>query len=186
MNAGILQFDAKGRRIYSVHVNPVKNSDTVLLKPAAKGTREIVVKNGAWVLQKGRTMVAVFNTRPDGSDLPNFSVSTNRNQVVRITPQKDGSCVAVLRQALNRSFAAGTPVRLHIWSDKKESENEFACWPRGSWKNYTFSKKENSWYRGTHYVQLVFTVTKRADFKDVKVQIEKPVIRKIATGGDLF
>ena len=186
IQAGIRQFAANGRRIYSINVNPVPGSDTVLLSPAYKGKKELHIKNKAWILQKGRTFVAVFGTKPDHSDLPNFSVSTNRNQVVKLTPKEDGSCIAELRQPLNRNWNAGTPLRLHVWSDKKESEYEFACWPGSSWKNYSFSKKADSWYPGARYIQLIFTVAKRPQFKDVKVQIEKPLLRKIASGGDLF
>lgn len=203
--AGFRQFNAAGRRIYSAHVTYVKGSDAVLCTAAAKGSRIVTVKNSVWALKgkmlnatntvqeskfdparllRMQLLVAVFNTRPDHKDLPNFSVNSSRNTVVKTEERPDGTVLVTLKAPLNRSYAAGTKVRLHLWGP--EPDFAYSCWPVRSVQNHQFSKQPSQWLPGAKSAQLIFSFSCRKEFKGLQLQIEKPVVKKLAQDGDLF
>ena len=185
ITAGFRQFAANGRLIYSAHVNCQPGTDTALAAPLEKGGKSIKVKNAAWKADGKKTLVAVFNTRADRSDLPNFSLNTTCNRIVRFTPSEDGCVTAELSRPAPAAFPAGTPVRLHFWG--REAEHQFACWPlAGAERKYAFKKEGGEWWPGAKEAQLIFTFSCRSAFKGLKLKLSSPEVKKTAVEGDLW
>ena len=183
--AGFRQFAANGRLIYSAHVNCQPGTDTVLAAPLVKGGKSIKVKNAAWKADGKKVLVAVFKTKPDHSDLPNFSLNTSCNRIVRFSPSEDGCVTAELARPAPAAFPAGTPVRLHFWG--KEAEHQFACWPpAGGERKYAFKKEGGEWWPGAKEAQLIFTFSCRSTFKGLKLKLSSPEVKKTAVDGDLW
>ncbi len=106
---GLAAYDAKKQFISSESVYPILKTDTVLAADAAKGAKQIKIKDGAnW--QTGKIYCVAFNTQADFSDLPNMDRSGNNVIAVK----KDGDATVVtLGTPLSKAYKAGTHVREH-------------------------------------------------------------------------
>ena len=93
------------REISSMHVTPAAKTDTVLLADAAKGAKEIIVKDASnWKNQN----CIMFNTKENYADLPNFDAAYLSIKSIEKTAQ--GYAVRFTRP-LTKKYAAGTGVR---------------------------------------------------------------------------
>ena len=104
---GVIPVSRQNYDIYYRNANGAKKDTlTTLAEAYQKGMTTIVLKdNPAW---KGTGWVA-FNAKEDMSDLPNFTIVYFKK-----FERKDGKIYINLAKAYNRSYAAGTQVRLHV------------------------------------------------------------------------
>jgi len=183
---GFKQYDEKtGRLLHTIHFNYIDGSDAVLLQSAEKGTQKIVVQNSKWTATVKDAVVG-FNTKADHSDIPLLSLDWGCH-IKSVIVQPDGTAVAELRSPLGKSYPANTPVRLHTWSGKlKTSWYAKEFWPGNALQNCQFTQNPDQWLPQAKKAQLVITVGRRAAFEGLKLQIEKPVVKKTATQGELF
>lgn len=107
---GLRYYDQAQNEITPTSVRPVPGSDAVLESAAAEGTQVVQVKTDQW--PSDPLMSIVFDTKEDYSDLPNLSG-------VRVTGvSQNGAVTEVkLKEPLPSSYPAGTPVRLHHYTD---------------------------------------------------------------------
>ncbi|MBE6368193.1 MAG: hypothetical protein E7052_09845 [Lentisphaerae bacterium] len=131
---GNWSISAKGKRILPENIKVVSNTNTTLLEAAEKNTVKVVIaKPAGW-----RDNVAkrhwnlVMNTQDDFSDLPNMTYFKIKDA------QVDGDKVVLtLGKKLNKTYPAGTRVRIHVsstgmyggLSNKKPAEE----WKKITW-----------------------------------------------------
>lgn len=103
---GIVPISKQGYDIYYRNSNgALKNTLTELAEPFVKGSTTVVLKdNPAW-----KAGWLAFGAKEDMSDLPNYMIVSFKK-----FERKDGKIIITLPKAYNRSFAAGTKVRLHV------------------------------------------------------------------------
>ncbi len=100
-------FDKDGKRIWPEYIYTVKESETVLAKDAAAGSKSVVVKIAkGWEGSKGKYVA--FNAKADKSDLPNRTA----NKIVSATKEGD-NVVLTLAKPLKEAYTQGTALRLH-------------------------------------------------------------------------
>ncbi|OQA85653.1 MAG: hypothetical protein BWY31_01802 [Lentisphaerae bacterium ADurb.Bin242] len=107
----VLPHTADGVRIYGPNICFVPGSESVLVSDAPKGGTVFKVKEVAkWDRATAASIGRVaFDTDPSGKqgDLPNFNLSPFLSSVA-----DDGT--VTLKKPLEKSYPAGTPVRLHL------------------------------------------------------------------------
>ena len=106
MLIGVIPVSKQGYEIFYRNSNgALKNTLTELAEPFTKGSTTVVLKdNPAW-----KAGWLAFNAKEDMSDLPNYAIVNFKN-----FERKDGKIFITLPKAYNRSYAAGTKVRLHV------------------------------------------------------------------------
>ena len=108
---GFMLFDAKQRLIASSMVNAVPGSDTVLAAPVKKGDKIIRIADGSkW--QSGSYYAVAFLSKPDYSDLPNFTAG---NSVLKVE-KKDKFFEVTLEKPSPYNLDANTGLRQHRYT----------------------------------------------------------------------
>jgi len=103
---GIVPVSKQGYDIFYRNSNgAVKNTLTELSEAYQKGSDTVILKdNPAW-----KAGWLAFNAKEDMSDLPNYTIVAFEK-----FERKDGKIIITLPKAYNRSYPAGTKVRLHV------------------------------------------------------------------------
>ena len=99
-----------GREIYMQNVAPLKGSEGTLVTDCTKDSTEFIVKpdnHRYWAAIKSWRVC--FNAAKDFSDLPNYNVTNNINNIEKLA---DGTVKVILRGAAGVEAKSGTPVRI--------------------------------------------------------------------------
>ncbi len=160
---GAAMYDGYNRMIRSDNVNVVPQSDTILVKEAKKGDREIWVENGEkW--QRGNVYIA-FNSAADYSDLPNFN--TEYHTVTGAVKQGNMWKISLAGE-LPKSYPAAVGVRLHKPGAFALFAASYAKAP-AAWQEFSLvingtaasGAVRNAWWKGTCAVKFVIMFDKR-------------------------
>ncbi|MBR7130767.1 MAG: hypothetical protein IKC82_02095 [Lentisphaeria bacterium] len=179
---GVVMVDQHKRIIQPHFVNAVRESETVLSRPASAGDTVIYVKDGKnW---KAGTAYTAFHTGRDLKDLPNFSVDSNRITAVE---KKDGVWQITYAKGIKFSAPAGSGVRLHKGAAFGIFAAAYAPIP-AEWKEFSTivrgsalaGASKDQWWAGTRAVRFVVMFIKRDaqmplfEFRDFVVEEVKP------------
>ncbi len=132
---GLAMQDARGLNIMQSNVNVVAGSDTALAADAAKGDEKIIVKDASnWEKRRSIRTLAVFNIKPDYTDLPNFALT---GLIDRVRKSAEGDTYEItLKAPLNKAYPTGTPVRQHLYGALLNCCAAYSRTP-GEWTKYT-------------------------------------------------
>ena len=116
LQLALQMFDADDNPIGGMSVAPVPDTKTRLTADAAEGSQEVRVEGEPWPRQTLSGGVAydaiAFDAHDDYSDLPNHA----SYHVNTISADESGTVIR-LRKPLEKSYAAGTPVRQHMHAE---------------------------------------------------------------------
>lgn len=142
---GIMCFDQNRKVIADLHVNAIKNTDTVLAEDAPVGSQKIKIKNGSnW--KKGRFIQ--FNSLPDRSDLPNRNILPG---TCRRIFQRDGYAEVTLSEPIKSALSAGTGLRQTVQGGYLYAGGIFRS--STQWKKHAGVIKE--FWPGTAFVKII-------------------------------
>ena len=159
---GVVEMDSKGRWIFGVHVNPVKNSLTRLSHPAEKGSKKLMVTDAsAW--QPGN--LVAFNASEDLKDLPNMTLAGPVETI-----RKGGSdWTVMLKSPLKFNVESDTLVRQH--RDMSTYSYLFAGTVDQSWKSFG---GEIKWRPGATAFKYLIISQKPFEFRNLKLELYQP------------
>lgn len=157
-NFGIYMYTADHRQIGLRNVSNYPGTETTLLKPLEKGSRELWLKEAAAWKQPAKQYRAALHAKEDFSDLPNFHLSPR----LETLEKTDDGWKATLMEPSEADYPAGTPVRQHsAWGPGLYwVANE---WVPTEWKTYSttlhgIAPSGNSltqFWKGTAYVRIM-------------------------------
>jgi len=152
---GLYMYDKNKRLIAYNKVAVYAGTESELVAPAAKGSKEIIIKKNDKCLKIKNWLVA-FNVQKNYADLPNFDLSPRGKEM-----KVDGDKIKLtLRSPLKKDYKTGTKIRIHSpWS----APFYWAAqgWMPGEWKKFSVSMKgianhgvsNKKFWKGTKYVK---------------------------------
>ena len=152
---GLYMFDKNKKLIAYNKVAVYAGTESELVAPALKGSKEIIIKKNDKCLKLKHWSVA-FNAKAKYADLPNFDLSP-KGKIMKV----DGDKIKLtLRSPLKKDYKAGTKIRMHspwgapfYWAAQG--------WMPGEWKKFTVTMKgiapygvsNKQFWKGTKYVK---------------------------------
>ncbi|MBQ7206464.1 MAG: hypothetical protein IJS01_01570 [Lentisphaeria bacterium] len=111
-SVGFMPMTEKGRAIPSAGIHAVPETGTVLAAEAKAGDTVIKVADAAKWNNKLPVCAVVFDAKEDFSDIPNYTFAATKKGSVK----KNGDAWEIeLVKPLAKAYAAGTPVRQHLY-----------------------------------------------------------------------
>jgi hypothetical protein len=161
---GFLPLDKNKKQIYSLSVNTVAKTDTVLAAACKPEDKVIKIKDGLkW--KKHKYALIAFNTDTEGKykDLPNLT--TSPCGITSIEKQGD-VWVVTLVKACGKAFPAGTPVREHLSTSSYQYCGVGNAKIPAEWKEYSATVKgigivnipNKEFWPGTAYVRIIMLI----------------------------
>lgn len=170
---GLQPYDEQGRRINSVNINRLPNTETVLTAGANRGDTTLLIANGeAWKADPKWAAVAFHvDDTADHTDLPNFKISSLG--ITEVSKSGDHWEV-VLASPLTAAYPGGTKVALHLSSAGNmyvvgSPQTIGTKWSKitGTINGMGTGVQGNKFWPGTALVKVVLIVnTNGADTKD--------------------
>jgi hypothetical protein len=112
---GLRMLTEKKQHITSTNVTIVPESDTEIVEDAPAGVQSLLVRDASkWLKRRSVRSMVAFQTEPDGSDIPNFNVSSLITRVKK-KPDTPDFWEIQLERALAKPVSAGTKVRQHLY-----------------------------------------------------------------------
>ena len=112
---GLRMLNEKNQLITRSNVTIVPESDTEVVEDAPAGAQGLLVRDASkWLKRRSIRSMVVFQTEPDGRDIPNFKVSSLITRVKKC-PDKPDFWEIQLERALSQPVNAGTKVRQHLY-----------------------------------------------------------------------
>lgn len=156
---GVMEFDAKGRAIHGVHINPVRNTLTRLSHPAVKGSKKILVMDASnW---SPGNMVA-FHASENIKDLPNMMLAGPVEHI-----RKGGNdWTLTLKRPLTFSVQSDSLVRQH--RDMSTYNYLYSGVVGKKWKPFG---SEIKWRPGAVSFRWLIIGRKPLKFKNMKIEL---------------
>ena len=173
---GLYMFDKNKKLIAYNQVAVIKGTESELVVPAAKGSKEIIIKKNPKCLKLKHWAVA-FNAKDKYADLPSYDLSPRGKEM-----KVDGDKIKLtLRSPLKKAYKAGTKVRMHspwgapfYWGAQG--------WMPGEWKKFTvtmtgiapYGVSNKKFWKGTKYVKpfIWFGNWNRKPKKDARLLVD--------------
>ena len=176
---GVAPYDKDKKQIRMIEVNPVYQSDTVLVEDCRANDKIIKIKNGLNWKQNSYVAIA-FNTQKLLKELPNRDLSSRGIEKIE---KKEGYWNVYLKNPCGKAYPAGTSVREHSAGSSYIYCSAFAKTATVGWKTAsgTIGKiavkannhnRKNFW-PGTCYVKVLLYANYLCkpdvvlDFKDI-------------------
>jgi hypothetical protein len=156
---GLSMYDKNKKLIAYNQVAVYLGTESELLVPATKGSKEIIIKKTAKCAKARKHWKIAFNAKAKYADLPNSDLSP-KGESMKIEGNK---IKLTLKSPLKKDYKAGTKVRMHspwgppfYWAAKG--------WMPGEWKKFSVTMKGiathgvpmDKFWKGTKYVKPFF------------------------------
>ena len=165
---GMRCYDA-GEELTPESVKVIPNTETTLAAEAKEGDETVKVRGDSWT--SAPLLAIAFNTREDLGDLPNLSAVAIRE----IIPGSEVTEVK-LRQPLTKSYPAGTPVRLHKYTDYLN--HAFKAGQEWEEQSLTISGEaeagmptNNQFWKGTKFARITIFVGVDKEISDQSLEL---------------
>lgn len=166
---GFFPYTADNKMIPFVSIYPIYKKLLVLAKDVKAGDKSIVLKEFA-IERPAIHGRFVFNAKEDKSDLPNFDV-TPAADWTKTKRNADGTVEVTFKGAINKSYPAGTVLRLHTAG----SSYVYAGGRKIGSEWITFRKEFKTFYPGTAKIKPCMNLTAakcQIEFRNVTVTEE--------------